>query len=115
MKTKSSFSALIFFVILVIGIALAYSSYDVQVRTGAIWIGVISFLVALIVSSAIKIADQWEKAVVLRLGRFHSLRGPGSVFHYTESLTQYAYWIDITGHYNFFYCRKNPYKRYCTS
>jgi regulator of protease activity HflC (stomatin/prohibitin superfamily) len=57
--------------------ALAYASYDVQDSTGAIWIGVISFLVALIASSSIKIADQWEKAVVLRLGCFHSLRGPG--------------------------------------
>ena len=58
MKTKSSFSALIFFAIFAIGIALAYASYDVQDNMGAIWIGVISFLVALIVSSAIKIANQ---------------------------------------------------------
>ena len=94
MKTKSSFSALIFFVILIIGIALAYSSYDVQFRAGAIWIGVISFLVALIVSSAIKIADQWEKAVVLRLGRFHSLRGPG-LFFIIPVIDTVPYWIDI--------------------
>jgi regulator of protease activity HflC (stomatin/prohibitin superfamily) len=94
MKTKSSFSVLIFFVILVIGIALAYASYDAQAITGAIWIGVISFLVALIVSSAIKIADQWEKAVVLRLGRFHSLRGPG-LFFIIPIIDTVAYWIDI--------------------
>lgn len=55
MKAKSSFSALIFFAI---GIALAYASYDVHDSMGAIWIGVIPFLVALIVSSAIKIANQ---------------------------------------------------------
>jgi regulator of protease activity HflC (stomatin/prohibitin superfamily) len=94
MKTKSSFSALVFFVILAIGIALAYASYDVQDRTGAIWIGVISFLVALIVSSSIKIADQWERAVVLRLGRFHSLRGPG-LFFIIPIIDTVAYWIDI--------------------
>jgi regulator of protease activity HflC (stomatin/prohibitin superfamily) len=94
MKTKSSFSALVFFVILVIGIALAYTSYDVQARAGAIWIGVISFLVALIVSSAIKIANQWEKAVVLRLGHFHSLRGPG-LFFIIPIIDTVAYWIDI--------------------
>jgi regulator of protease activity HflC (stomatin/prohibitin superfamily) len=94
MKTKSSFSALVFFVILAIGIALAYASYDVQDRTGAIWIGVISFLVALIVSSSIKIADQWERAVVLRLGRFHSLRGPG-LFFIIPIIDNVAYWIDI--------------------
>ena len=32
MKTKSSFSVLIFFVILAIGIALAYASYDLRPR-----------------------------------------------------------------------------------
>jgi len=94
MKTKSSFSVLIFFVILAIGVALAFASYDVQDSTGAIWIGVISFLVALIVSSAIKIANQWEKAVVLRLGRFHSLRGPG-LFFIIPVIDTVAYWIDI--------------------
>jgi regulator of protease activity HflC (stomatin/prohibitin superfamily) len=93
MKTKSSFPSLVFFVILVIGIALAYTRYDVQARTGAIWIGSISFLVALIVSSAIKIADQWEKAVVLRLGRFQSLRGPG-LFLIIPIIDTVAYWID---------------------
>jgi regulator of protease activity HflC (stomatin/prohibitin superfamily) len=94
MKTKSSFSVLIFFVILAIGIALAYASYDVQDSTEAIWIGVISFLVALIVSSAIKIADQWDRAVVLRLGRFQSLRGPG-LFFIIPIIDNIAYWIDI--------------------
>ena len=94
MKTKSSFSVLIFFVILAIGIALAYTSYDVQNSTGAILIGAISFLVALFISSAIKIADQWDRAVVLRLGRFHSLRGPG-LFFIIPIIDTVAYWIDI--------------------
>ncbi|MCX6320692.1 MAG: slipin family protein [Bacteroidia bacterium] len=93
MKTKSSFSVLIFFVILAIGLALAYFGYGIQ-SGGAMWVGAISFLVALFVSSAIKIADQWEKAVVLRLGRFHSLRGPG-LFFIIPIVDTVAYWIDI--------------------
>ena len=32
---------------------------------------------ALLVGSSLKYADQWERAVILRLGRFHGLRGPG--------------------------------------
>jgi len=32
---------------------------------------------AVFTASAVKIADQWEKAVVLRMGKFRSLRGPG--------------------------------------
>jgi regulator of protease activity HflC (stomatin/prohibitin superfamily) len=93
MKTKSSFSVLIFFVIMAIGIAVAYFSYGLQPGTGAIWVGAISFLVAILVSSAIKIADQWEKAVVLRLGRFQSLRGPG-LFFIIPIIDTVAYWID---------------------
>lgn len=34
-------------------------------------------LLAAIALFSIKIADQWEKAVVLRFGRFRALRGPG--------------------------------------
>jgi regulator of protease activity HflC (stomatin/prohibitin superfamily) len=94
MKTKSSFSVLIFFVILAIGMALAYARYEAQAVSGAIWSGVIFFLIALIVSSAIKIANQWEKAVVLRLGDFHSLRGPG-LFFIIPIIDTIPYWIDI--------------------
>jgi regulator of protease activity HflC (stomatin/prohibitin superfamily) len=94
MKTRSSFSVLIFFVIIAIGFGLSYSLYGGQTGAGPIGIGVITFLVAIIVSAAIKIADQWEKAVVLRLGRFQSLRGPG-IFFIIPVIDTVAYWIDI--------------------
>jgi len=38
---------------------------------------VVGLLLSLLLASAVKIADQWERAVVLRLGRFNGLRGPG--------------------------------------
>jgi len=94
MKTGSSFPTLIFFLIFGIGVAIAYTGSGFQVTTGGIWIGVISFFLALIVSSAIKIADQWEKAIVLRLGRFHSLRGPG-LFFIIPIVDMISYWIDL--------------------
>jgi regulator of protease activity HflC (stomatin/prohibitin superfamily) len=34
-------------------------------------------VVAALIASSIKIADQWEKAVVLRMGKFKGLKGPG--------------------------------------
>ena len=37
----------------------------------------IVFLLLLILAASIRIADQWEKAVVLRMGKFLGLRGPG--------------------------------------
>jgi len=94
MRTTSSFSGLIFFVVFALGIAIAYASYDVQSKQGAIWIVLISFIVAVLISSAIKVANQWEKAVVLRLGRFHKLRGPG-LFLIIPVIDTIAYWIDI--------------------
>jgi regulator of protease activity HflC (stomatin/prohibitin superfamily) len=94
MKTRSSFSVLIFFVILIVGMALAYSGYDAENSMGSIWILGFTLLVAIIVSSSVKIADQWEKAVVLRLGRFNSLRGPG-LFFIIPVIDVVAYWIDI--------------------
>lgn len=35
---------------------------------------------AVITASAIQIADQWEKAVVLRMGKYNGLKGPGIFF-----------------------------------
>jgi regulator of protease activity HflC (stomatin/prohibitin superfamily) len=94
MKTRSSFSGLIFFIIIVIGAIFTYISYNAQNVTGAIWIGVTTFTVALVISGAIKIADQWEKAVVLRLGKFHALKGPG-LFFIIPIIDTVAYWIDL--------------------
>jgi regulator of protease activity HflC (stomatin/prohibitin superfamily) len=42
---------------------------------------------------ALKTANQWEKAVVLRLGRFKNLRGPG-VFWVVPVVDSIAMWID---------------------
>lgn len=94
MKTTNYFSVLIFFVILALGAVVAYASFGVQFATGGKWILVISFLVALIISNSIKVADQWEKAIVLRLGRFYSLRGPG-LFFIVPIIDTIPYWIDI--------------------
>jgi regulator of protease activity HflC (stomatin/prohibitin superfamily) len=94
MKTRSSFAILIFFLIIAIGIGIDYLIYGGETNTGAMVMGVITLLIALIVSYSIKIADQWEKAVVLRLGRFQSLKGPG-IFFIVPVVDTVPYWIDI--------------------
>lgn len=38
---------------------------------------VLSILISALVASSIRIADQWERAVVLRMGKFNGLKGPG--------------------------------------
>jgi regulator of protease activity HflC (stomatin/prohibitin superfamily) len=37
-------------------------------------------IISILIASSIQIADQWEKAVVLRMGRFSGLKGPGLFF-----------------------------------
>jgi regulator of protease activity HflC (stomatin/prohibitin superfamily) len=93
MKSKSLFASVIFIVILGIGLALSYAAYSSSNIVGAEIIGGASFLIALIISSSIKIADPWDKAVVLRLGHFQSLRGPG-LFFIIPVLDTIPYWID---------------------
>src|SRR5678816_604065 len=38
---------------------------------------IVSFFIALYLSHVVRIAAQWERGVVLRLGKFHGLKGPG--------------------------------------
>lgn len=60
---------------------------------GSIILSTCSFIVAFAVSSAVKIAAPWDKAVVLRLGKFHQLKGPG-IFYIIPILDTIPYWID---------------------
>ncbi len=53
----------------------------------------LSTLAGLYVLFALKIANQWEKAVVLRLGRYTGLRGPG-MFWIIPVVDSVAAWID---------------------
>jgi len=93
MKSKNVFGGFIFIVIFGIGLVGSYAAYDPVAMTASIVIGAGAFLLALLVSSAIKIADPWDKAIVLRLGHFKSLRGPG-LFLIVPILDTIPYWID---------------------
>jgi regulator of protease activity HflC (stomatin/prohibitin superfamily) len=94
MRKSSSFASLIFIVIFGIGVVLAYTMYRTPANLGNAWIiGCIAFVVALVVSLAIKVADQWERVVILRLGKFRSLKGPG-LFFIIPIIDMIPYWID---------------------
>lgn len=93
MKSKSMFSFFIFVVLFGIGLAVAYAVYDPSGNEKSVIIGVVALLIALLISSSIKIADAWDKAVVLRLGHFRSLKGPG-LFFIIPILDTIPYWID---------------------
>jgi regulator of protease activity HflC (stomatin/prohibitin superfamily) len=93
MRQNSSFSTLVFIIILGIGAGLAFAMYRVTGNLESAWIGAIAFVIALVVSLAIQVADQWDKAVILRLGHFHALKGPG-LFFIIPVIDAIPYWVD---------------------
>jgi chromate transport protein ChrA len=80
MRKTSALPGLIFVVIVAIGLAFAYLEYIHSAYGESLLIALGAFAIALVASYSIKIADQWDRAVVLRLGRFRSLEGPGLFF-----------------------------------
>ncbi|HZW88215.1 MAG TPA: SPFH domain-containing protein, partial [Myxococcaceae bacterium] len=40
---------------------------------------IVSFFIALYLSHVVRVAAQWERGVVLRLGKYHGLKGPGVI------------------------------------
>lgn len=42
-----------------------------------VWLTIVGVFISIFCAAAIRIADQWEKAVVLRIGKFRGLKGPG--------------------------------------
>jgi regulator of protease activity HflC (stomatin/prohibitin superfamily) len=56
------------------------------------WTLVLGALLALYLLLAIKVVDQWEKAALLRFGKYRGLRGPGLFFiiPIVESLSRYV-------------------------
>jgi regulator of protease activity HflC (stomatin/prohibitin superfamily) len=79
--------------LLVVGAVLLGVLY---IRGGGLWAGIASLLLALgavLLPISVQIAKQWEKAVVLRFGKLHSIRGPG-MFVIVPFIDSVAAWID---------------------
>ncbi len=65
-------------------------------RVGDGWIGAFvlgTLLIGTYILFALKVASQWEKAVVLRLGKFKGLKGPG-MFWIIPIIDTIPSWID---------------------
>jgi regulator of protease activity HflC (stomatin/prohibitin superfamily) len=54
---------------------------------------VISILVGLIAAQSPRIAQQWERAIILRLGKYHAMQGPG-LFWILPFFDSVSAWID---------------------
>jgi len=94
MRNDSSLSMLIFIVIAILGVALAFA-IDSELKSGLSQSIILVFgLAAIFISWSTKVASQWNRAVVLRLGKFKSLEGPG-IFFIIPVIDNIPYWIDI--------------------
>jgi hypothetical protein len=86
-------AAALFGVFLVAGV-VGGIAMDGRVPGG--WIGLYvlgMMLIGTYLVFALKVASQWEKAVVLRLGRFHKLAGPGA-FWIIPVIDTLPIWVD---------------------
>ena len=89
---SSSFSVALAILIAVAGFLI---NVAVAMATGSHseWIFFLALVIAVIVMFAVKVAAQWERVVVLRLGRFRALKGPG-LFVVIPIIDTVPTWID---------------------
>lgn len=90
----NSLAALIFIVIVGVGLAGAYPEFMHENLGGGVTILVVAIIIGLVFAYAVRVADQWQRAVVLRLGRFRALKGPG-LFFIVPIIESIPYWIDV--------------------
>jgi regulator of protease activity HflC (stomatin/prohibitin superfamily) len=77
----------VIFIIFVGGAVLSYLAHLPMGLT------ILLALIGIFLGYSVKMAQQWEKAVILRLGKLHSIKGPG-LFILVPIVDQVAMWID---------------------
>ncbi len=81
---------IIAFLLMIAGIGLGYG---IAALWRLPWAMVVGTILGCIAAAAPKIAQQWERAVVLRLGNYTGLRGPG-LFWIIPGIDRVTSWID---------------------
>lgn len=83
--------------IIAIGIALVPTALGLALTRAADSRSLVPFLIGLaiglVLAQSPKIAQQWERGIVLRLGRYHATRGPG-LFWTIPFIDRVVSWID---------------------
>ncbi len=93
MKEPNPIQLLLFLAILAPGAYLGITWFE---NNNIFYLGgaILFLVIAAVLASGVKIADQWEKAVILRLGTYMGQRGPGPFF-IIPMVDRVAYWIDL--------------------
>ncbi len=92
LKQTNPVALALFFVVLLIGIATSALTGQFEKNNLPVWM-LFSLVIGLFLLFALKIANQWEKAIVLRFGKFHRLAGPG-MFWVVPVVDSIPSWID---------------------
>jgi regulator of protease activity HflC (stomatin/prohibitin superfamily) len=79
-------------VVLAIAALSAWHAYDTGSRAYH-WVAGGLAILAFLIPQTILIADQWERAVILRLGKLTAIRGPG-LFAIVPFIDNVASWLD---------------------
>lgn len=80
------------FLIMAAAVFCAWLGYDTGTHRYH-WMAGVLAIIALLIPQSIMIADQWERAVVLRLGKLSAIRGPG-MFAIVPFIDTVASWLD---------------------
>ncbi|HEX9997941.1 MAG TPA: slipin family protein [Abditibacterium sp.] len=79
MPVDAGLKTFVFLIVLVVGGIVSSVMWQVNVALGILF-GFFAFVLAWLLSSAVRMVTQWERAVTLQLGKFAGLRGPGLFF-----------------------------------
>jgi len=92
LKQTNPIGIFLFIVILLLGMwaSALTGQFD---RNAVPWFTLSSFVLGFLVLFSLKIANQWEKAIVLRFGKFNRLSGPG-MFWIVPLIETIPAWID---------------------
>jgi len=93
MKQNNSIAVLLSLVIFALGLVVGYLRHRAGSNAEALGCAAAGCVLAFAVSSSVQVADQWDRAVILRLGKFQSLRGPG-LFCIIPVVDAIPYWVD---------------------
>ncbi|MEZ5855192.1 MAG: slipin family protein [Hyphomicrobiaceae bacterium] len=93
MRPTNGLPTLLFGIPLLVAIAVTYLLYGLPPGGYTSWPIVVGLTVGAIAALSVNVADQWTRAIVLRLGKLHALRGPG-LFFLIPVIDTVPYWID---------------------
>lgn len=69
----------VFMILLAASLGLAFYVGETNIGYG-IAVGIVGAILSALIAASFKVANQWQRAIVLRLGEFESIRGPGLFF-----------------------------------